>query len=136
MWLNLVGAGHMMPVLYRIHALCFQLRRRCHLRLYDTSYDKYFGFANGERWGLGEPLKDSRARKFDPEFAPLLMYENSTDWLHMNVSFLQSDVQYDDPDAKQVPRDPRPPPTPTPVPCAGWFGSPKASSCPLWRLSR
>merc|ERR1712087_298518 len=53
-WGNHFGAGHTLPVIYRLHALCFKLRRRCHIRLYDTDYDEYFRYANGEGWGLSD----------------------------------------------------------------------------------
>ena len=44
---NLWGAGHTLPVVCQLHALCRRLRRVCYLSLYDTLFDEYFGFANG-----------------------------------------------------------------------------------------
>lgn len=49
---NLWGAGHTLPVVCQLHALCRRLRRFCYVSLYDTLFDEYFGFANGMAWQL------------------------------------------------------------------------------------
>ena len=40
--------------LYRIHALCLRLHRYCYVKLFDTEFDKYFGYADGKPWGVNE----------------------------------------------------------------------------------
>lgn len=56
---NLWGAGHTLPVVCQLHALCRRLRRFCYLSMYDTLFDEYFGFANGMAWQLKR--KDAQA---------------------------------------------------------------------------
>jgi len=47
---NLWGAGHTLPVACRLHQLCRRMRRFCYLSVYDTSFEDYFGYANGLSW--------------------------------------------------------------------------------------
>jgi hypothetical protein len=48
---NSWGVGHTVAVMLQLHALCRRLRRYCYVGpLYDTEYDVYFGYANGESW--------------------------------------------------------------------------------------
>ena len=44
------GVGHMLTLAYRLHAMCFRLRRYCYLQLFDSAYEDYFTYANEERW--------------------------------------------------------------------------------------
>ena len=70
LWENMMGVGHALPMIIRLHALCFSLRRRCHIKLYDTEYDQYFQYANGEGWGPSTSLD---------------VYANVTEWLRFDV---------------------------------------------------
>ena len=44
-WGNQMGAGHVMPLLYWIHELCFRLERHCHTDLDDSGLSRYFRYA-------------------------------------------------------------------------------------------
>ena len=52
---NLWGAGHTLPVACRLHQLCRRVRRFCYISIYDTSFEDYFGYANGESWKPQRP---------------------------------------------------------------------------------
>ena len=47
---NLWGAGHTLPAACRLHQLCRRVRRFCYISIYDTSFEDYFGYANGLAW--------------------------------------------------------------------------------------
>lgn len=43
---NLHGAGLLLGAVYRLHALCMRVRRYCYISLYDTNFERYFGYAD------------------------------------------------------------------------------------------
>jgi hypothetical protein len=47
---NMWGAGHTLPAACRLHQLCRRVRRFCYISIYDTSFEDYFGYANGLSW--------------------------------------------------------------------------------------
>ena len=49
---NVWGVGHLLPAVYRLHALCMQLQRFCHVRVYDSHIEHSFRYAdaNGTSW--------------------------------------------------------------------------------------
>ena len=60
---NLWGAGHTLPALYQLHALCLDLERYCYVRLYDTDYDAYFGYfpsPNRSTWSIPPRARPGR----------------------------------------------------------------------------
>jgi len=61
---NLWGAGHTLPALYQLHALCLDLERYCYVRLYDTDYDAYFGYfpsPNRSTWSIPPRARPGRS---------------------------------------------------------------------------
>lgn len=67
-----IGTGHLLEVAFRMHALCLMLRRYCYVELYDTEYQVYFGYADGQSWA--------------PEPQELLLYRT-----HHHIQFNTSD---------------------------------------------
>ena len=48
------GLGHVLPVVYRMHDWCVQLRRFCYIRMWDMDLDRLFTYHTGQSWGFDE----------------------------------------------------------------------------------
>ncbi len=44
------GWGHVLTVAFAWHFLCVRLHRFCYLQLFDSQFDRLFGYANGAVW--------------------------------------------------------------------------------------
>jgi hypothetical protein len=76
---NTWGVGHMLTLAYRLHAMCFRLRRYCYLRLYDSGYEEYFTFTNGWEWAI-------------PGRRLLRRYAAMSDWQHLRMNCSQAQI--------------------------------------------
>ena len=68
---NLWGAGHTLPALYQLHALCLELERYCYVLLYDTDYDAYCGYfpsPNRSTWSIPPRARPGGRRARGPRF--------------------------------------------------------------------
>lgn len=69
---NLVGLGHMLPLLYHIHAMCFRVERACNVRLFDSMLQTYFGYADDTTWGIHSPRRLQRLYGEEPTHVKVL----------------------------------------------------------------
>lgn len=73
---NAWGVGHLLPLAYRLHAMCIRLARYCYLRLFDSELGTFFGYHGGASW--------------DVEQHELAQYNGSHESLHFRCEYADS----------------------------------------------